>query len=185
MTQRMIAEAPFLKFLFMDTRIAWLWLIARVYVGWQWLEAGWGKFHSPAWVGDQSGTALNGFIQGALAKTVGAHPDVQGWYAWFLENIVSPHASLWGHFITYGEILVGAGLILGAFTGIAAFFGFFMNLNFLLSGTVSANPVLISLGLLILLGWRIAGYYGIDYWLLPRLGVPWRPGSAFTHHHTP
>ncbi len=182
MTQRMIREAPFLKFLFMDTRIAWLWLLARVYVGWQWFEAGWSKAGNPAWVGDQSGAALSGFVKGALAKTAGAHPDVQWWYAWFLDTVVSPHASLWSHIVVAGEILVGLGLILGAFTGIAAFFGFFMNLNFLLAGTVSTNPILFSLGLLILLGWRIAGYYGLDYWLLPRLGVPWRPGSMFSRN---
>lgn len=174
MTRRIIEEAPFLQFLFMDSRIAGLWLIARVYIGWQWLEAGWGKFNSPAWWGDESGAALNGFIQGALSKTAGAHPDVQGWYAWFLEHAVSSHVSLWSHVITGGEILVGIGLILGAFTGIAAFFGLFMNLNFLLAGTVSTNPILFSLALLVLLGWRIAGYYGIDYWLLPRVGVPWK-----------
>lgn len=177
MTRRMIEEAPFLKFLFMDTRIAWLWLIARVYVGWQWLEAGWGKFENPAWWGGEAGGALNGFIQGALAKTSGAHPDVQGWYAWFLENAVSPNASVWSHVVVAGEVLVGVGLILGAFTGIAAFFGFFMNLNFLLAGTVSTNPILFTLSLLILLGWRIAGYYGVDYWLLPRIGVPWKSGG--------
>jgi len=176
MTRRMIEEAPFLKFLFMDTRIAWLWLIARVYVGWQRLEAGWGKFENPAWWGGEAGGALSGFIQGALAKTSGAHPDVQGWYAWFLESVVSPNASVWSHIVVGGEILVGVGLILGAFTGIAAFFGFFMNLNFLLAGTVSTNPILFTLSLLILLGWRIAGYYGVDYWLLPRIGVPWKSG---------
>ena len=174
MTRRMIEEAPFLKFLFMDTRIAWLWLIARVYVGWQWLEAGWGKYENPAWWGSDAGGALSGFIQGALAKTAGAHPDVQGWYAWFLENAVSPNVSAWSHVVTAGEILVGVALIIGAFTGIAAFFGFFMNLNFLLAGTVSTNPILFTLSLLILLGWRISGYYGVDYWLLPRVGVPWR-----------
>jgi len=25
----------------------------------------------------------------------------------------------------------------------------------------------------LILGWRVAGWYGVDRWLLPRLGVPW------------
>ena len=35
-----VPEPPIARFLFADTRIAWLWLIVRVYVGWQWLVAG-------------------------------------------------------------------------------------------------------------------------------------------------
>jgi thiosulfate dehydrogenase [quinone] large subunit len=38
-------------------------------------------------------------MKGALAKTAGAHPDVQGWYATFLENVVIPHASFWSHLL--------------------------------------------------------------------------------------
>jgi thiosulfate dehydrogenase [quinone] large subunit len=64
-------------------------------------------------------------------------------------------------------------LLLGALTGVAAFFGVFMNMNYLLAGTVSTNPILGFLGLLLILAWRIAGYYGLDRYLLPRLGTPW------------
>lgn len=74
-----IPEPSFSRFLFADTRMAWLWLIVRVYVGWQWLEAGWGKFNSSGWNGNAAGAALQGFLKGALAKTAGDHPDVQGW----------------------------------------------------------------------------------------------------------
>jgi thiosulfate dehydrogenase [quinone] large subunit len=28
-----------------------------------------------------------------------------------------------------------------------------------------------------MLAWRVAGYYGIDRYLLPKLGTPWRTGS--------
>ena len=43
--------------------------------------------------------------------------------------------------ITVGEILVGLGLIFGVLTGIAAFFGRLMNVNYLKAGTVSTNPL--------------------------------------------
>src|SRR5438874_146546 len=67
----------------------------------------------------------------------------------------------------------GIGLILGILTGIAAFFGVFMNMNFLLSGAVSINPIIGGLAIFLVLAWRVAGYYGFDRWLLPLLGTPW------------
>jgi hypothetical protein len=70
-------------------------------------------------------------------------------------------------------LLVGLALILGFLTGIAAFFGVVMNVNYLLAGTISTNPGLAILGSLLMLAWRIAGYYGLDHWVLPLLGTPW------------
>ncbi len=162
-----------------DVRWAWLWLIVRLYVGWQWLEAGWSKLHSAAWIGSKAGTGLAGFIQGALAKTGGAHPDVQGWYGWFLRTAVLPHATTWGYVVAIGEFLVGVSLILGLFTAVGAFFGAFMNLNYLLAGAVSTNPILLVLGALLFLAWKTAGWWGLDRWALPATGTPWQPGYLF------
>jgi len=174
-----ITDPPLTQALFGKTSWAWLWLFVRVYVGWTWLEAGWGKINNPAWIGSKAGTALTGFVNGALAKTGGAHPDVQGWYGAFLQNIVLPHVSLWSYFVSFGETLVGIGLILGAFAGIAAFFGILMNLNYLLAGAVSVNPILLMLSIFLVLAWKIVGWWGLDRWLLPALGTPWRPGRIF------
>lgn len=172
-----IPEPPLSRFLFADTKMAWFWAIVRLYVGWQWLEAGWAKLGNPAWTGSQAGSALQGFLVGALKKTAGAHPDVQGWYAGFLEKFVLHHTPFFSYAVTYGEILVGVALIAGCLTGIAAFFGAFMNMNYLFAGTVSINPLLFLLGLFLILAWRVAGFYGADYWLLPYLGTPWQPGK--------
>lgn len=119
------------------------------------------------------GAAIKGFVAGALTKSTGAHPSVQNWYAWFLQNLVEPYAAFWAYVVTFGEVLVGVGLIVGALTGVAAFFGLVMNLNYLLAGTVSTNPILGGLAILIVLAWRVAGYYGVDRYLLPYLGTPW------------
>ncbi len=35
-----IPEPPIARFLFADTRMAWFWLLVRLYVGYQWLTAG-------------------------------------------------------------------------------------------------------------------------------------------------
>jgi thiosulfate dehydrogenase [quinone] large subunit len=173
------------KFLWSDVRMSWLWLILRVYVGWQWVQAGYGKLISPTWFGSQAGVALTGFIKGALPKATGAHPDVQAWYAAFLSNFVLPHVALWSHVVTIGELLVGIGLILGIFTGIAAFFGSFMNLNYLFAGTVSINPLLFVIGTWLVLAWKTAGWLGLDHWVLPALGAPWAPGKIFTNRKSP
>ncbi|MBK6769371.1 MAG: DoxX family protein [Ardenticatenales bacterium] len=178
---RQIAEPPIAQFLFSDTRLAPLWTIIRLYLGYAWLTAGWGKLTNPAgvWVGAKSGTAVTGFIQGALTKTGGEHPDVGSWYAAFLERIALPNAVLFSYLVTYGELLVGVALILGLLTGFAAFFGGFMNASFLFSGAVSTNPVLLLLAILVILAWRVAGYWGLDRWVLPMLGVPGIPGTLF------
>jgi thiosulfate dehydrogenase (quinone) large subunit len=177
--QMVITDSPFAQALFGGVNWAWLWLIVRLYVGWAWLQAGWEKVTSPTWVGNKAGTALTGFINNALAKTSGAHPDVQSWYATFLHGVVLPHVITWSYLVAFGETLVGIGLILGAFTGIAAFFGILMNLNYLMAGSVSTNPILLTLSVFLVLAWKTAGWWGLDRWLLPALGTPWRPGRIF------
>jgi len=177
------SDPPIARALFGEVRWAWIWLILRLYVGWEWLSAGWGKINNPAWTGSKAGAALTGFVNGALQKTGGEHPDVQGWYAWFLNNLVLPHPVIWSYLVTAGETLVGLALILGLFTGIAAFFGSFMNMNYLLAGTVSVNPVLFVIALFLILAWKTAGWWGLDRWVLPALGTPWRPGLIFHGEH--
>lgn len=171
--------APVLKQLFEKIRWSWVWIIPRVYMGWAWLHAGLGKVGNPAWTGENAGAAVTGFVAGALQKTGGEHPDVQAWYGWFLENLVSPNTKVFGYMVAWGEVLVGIGIILGALTGIAAFFGVLMNVNYLLAGTVSTNPVLLLIGLFLILAWRTAGWWGLDRWLLPLVGTLWSPGFLF------
>jgi len=178
-----VEDSPVAHALFNDVRWAWLWLIYRIYLGWQWLQSGWGKLHNPAWSGTKAGAALTGFVNNALTKTTGEHPDVQSWYAWFLQHIVLPNTTLWSNLIAWGEFLVGIALILGIFTGIAAFFGSFMNLNYLLAGAVSINPILFVPAIFLILAWKTAGWWGLDRWLLPALGTPWRPGYIFHEVH--
>jgi thiosulfate dehydrogenase [quinone] large subunit len=174
-----ISEPRLSRFLFADTKFSWFWLIIRLYVGYEWFMAGWTKLGNPVWTGDKAGTAVKGFLMGALAKTSGAHPDVSGWYADFINNFALQHTVGFSYLVTYGEIIVGACLILGLFTGIAAFFGTFMNLNYLFAGTVSTNPILALLGLFLILAWRTAGWIGLDRYALLMLGTPWQPGTAF------
>ena len=172
-----IKTSPLVQYIFSNTAVAPIWLIVRVYVGWQWLEAGWGKVINPAWTGATAGTALTGFLNGSLQKMNGAHPDVSAWYGSFITNFALPHVTIFSYIVAYGELLVGIGLILGVFTGIAAFFGATMNMNFLLAGAISVNPQLLLLELLLIFAWRNAGWVGGDRWVLPWLGTPWQSGK--------
>jgi thiosulfate dehydrogenase [quinone] large subunit len=175
-TATQIPEPKLARFLFSDTRLSWVWLIVRVYVGWQWVSAAIDKLQGPGWIGTGAGTALKGFVGGSIAQTAGANANVQGWYATLLKDIVLPHVAEWSYVITFGELACGLGLILGVFTGIAAFGGAFMNMNYMLAGAVSINPILLFLELLLILAWRVAGYMGVDFALLPLVGTPWKRG---------
>jgi thiosulfate dehydrogenase [quinone] large subunit len=179
---RRLEDGPVARALFTDVRWAWIWLILRLYAGYEWLSAGWEKIHDPVWTGSQAGSALTGFVNGALTKASGAHPAVQAWYAWFLQHAVLPYTNVWGYIVAIGEFLVGVALVLGIFTGIAAFFGSFMNMNYLLAGTVSTNPILLIIAIFLVLAWKTAGWWGLDRWVLPALGTPWRPGLIFRSH---
>src|SRR4029453_4845628 len=96
----------------------------------------------------------------------------------FIEAMLGAQAYTWfSDLVVYGELLVGVGLILGALTGIAAFFGAFMNWNYIMAGSSSTNGWLGGLAIFLILAWKVAGWYGLDRWLLPLLGTPWQPGE--------
>jgi len=174
-----MGESRISRWLFNRTESSWIWLILRVYLGYQWFTAALGdKLESPAW---RSGAGLKGFVAGAVGKSAGAHASVQGWYASFLSGVILPHAAFWAWVIAFGELLVGAALILGLFTGIAAFFGGFMNFNYLMAGTVSTNPFLFVIATWLVLAWKVAGWWGLDRYILPALGTPWHAGRSFHH----
>lgn len=166
-----VEENPLSRFLFANTKSAWIWLILRLYLGYSWLMAGIGKVGSDAWTGANAGAAIEGYMNGALARA--AEGEVASWYASFLEAVVIPNATPFSYIVAYGEVLVGIGLIIGFLTGFAAFFGALMNMSFLLAGTVSSNPVMFVIAMLLLLAWKVAGWYGVDRWALPKFGTPW------------
>jgi thiosulfate dehydrogenase [quinone] large subunit len=175
-----IQDPPLARFLFGSVQMAWLWLLLRLYLGYQWLEAGWHKVTDPRWM--ETGEALKGFWERAVAiPAPPARPPIAvDWYRSFLEYLLSIQAYTWfAKLVTLGELAVGIALILGLFTGIAAFTGGFMNWNFMMAGTASTNPLLFAIATWLVLAWKVAGYYGLDRWVLPALGTPWQRGALF------
>ncbi|MGH2407905.1 MAG: DoxX family protein [Candidatus Limnocylindrales bacterium] len=168
------------RFLFSNSRAGLLWLPIRIFVGFAWLEGGLHHFSDPKWM--TAGASLRAYWTSAVAipDAPGRPPISFEWYRDFINVLLNSHSEGWfAWLIAFGEIAVGIGLILGVLTGIAAFFGALMNMSFLLAGSASTNPVLFTLAVGLMLAWKVAGYYGVDRYLLPMLGTPWSMGALF------
>jgi thiosulfate dehydrogenase [quinone] large subunit len=198
-----IDEPRVSQWLFGSTVTAWFWLVVRLWLGWEWFQSGWGKVFGgnivPGSTFSLTGTAnigwiragdvvqngqtvtlavgqnIAGFASRAVDAASGPHPSVAyGWYVSFLQWVaVSGHTVL-GVVIPIAELTIGALLILGAFTGIAAISGATLNFSYAFAGSAGVNPAMILVSGLLFLAWRNAGWLGLDRFLLPRIGVPWR-----------
>jgi thiosulfate dehydrogenase (quinone) large subunit len=168
-------EGPgFVRFLFHNSRAGLFWLPIRIFVGFEWLEAGLHKLTDRGWT--QGGSALREYWERAAAIPEQGRPPITfEWYRDFINVLLAGHHETWfAWMIALGETAIALGLLFGALTGIAAFFGATMNMSFLLAGSASTNPIMFTLAVGLMLAWRVAGYYGLDRYLLPRLGTPWR-----------
>ena len=151
-----------INFLRKNKQVSILLTVLRVYLGYTWVMAGWGKI-----TGGQFDAS--GFLQGALVKATGENPVVQGWWAVFLENVAIPNVEAFSFLVPWGELLVGLGLLIGCFTKTAVFFGIAMNFSYMFSGTTSTNPQLVLLSMFILVSAMNAGRYGVDGMIMPTL----------------
>ena len=145
-----------------------LWTILRIWLGYTWLHAGLIKTQNPAWFGAETGTAITGFLQGAIAKATGDHPAVQQWFASFISTVAMPNAVFFSYLVVFGEILVGIGLITGTFTVLSLLVSAFMNLNYMLAGSSGLNPNMLVVAFILLYVGSNAYFYGIDQWLLSK-----------------
>lgn len=171
-------DPAFVKSLFGNPSWAWLWFIARLYVGYTWLTSGWGKLSNPAWV--ETGVALKGFWERAVAiPDAPARPLIAfNWYRAFIESLLESGSYTWfSKLIVAGELLIGIALILGLFTWAAALAGGFLNWNFMMAGTASVNPVLFTISILLVLSWKTAGWWGLDRWLMHLVASRQKSGS--------
>lgn len=164
--------------LFTDPRLSILWTVLRVWLGIQWIQASLGKIGNPVWTGDQAGVAVTGFLQRSLSLASGEHPAVQSWYASFIENFALPNAKAFSYIISLGEFAVGLGLILGVLTVYALLGGALMNLNFMLAGTTSTNPILFTAAILLLAAGSNSFKIGLDYFIFKQGTVQNNSGSG-------
>jgi thiosulfate dehydrogenase [quinone] large subunit len=168
-------EAPtgnvkFSDWLYRSKAASAIWLVARLWLGYEWLNAGYQKMFGAEkaafWNG--GGAAVKGFAAAGVAgSATGKGGASYGWFAAFLHNFVIPNASWIAKLITLSELAIGALLILGLFTGAAAVAGIVLNLIYMFTGSAGVNPAFALVALLLILAWRNAGYIGLDRFALP------------------
>ncbi|MCI0372377.1 MAG: DoxX family membrane protein [candidate division NC10 bacterium] len=156
------------------------WLVLfRIVVGVWFLKAAWTKLTL---------AFLGGLIPypGVSPRFLGFHPkrvaefaagNPVGWYKEFLEGTVLPNAKLFAILQAYGEVCVGVGLVLGLFTGASALVGLILSLNYGLAtqwmsfGQQGFHALLVT-SMVIFLGCRAGRLWGLDGWILSRVGAP-------------
>ena len=77
--KRELQDPPFVRFVFANTWMAPLWLIARLYLGYQWLLAGWHKVYGDdRWIAveGEDGLALKSFWERAVAVPEQGRPPI-------------------------------------------------------------------------------------------------------------
>jgi thiosulfate dehydrogenase [quinone] large subunit len=154
--------------LFRTTAMAPVWLVARLWLGYEWFTAGWDKLPSSgpgSWFGDAP--ALVGFVRGADATWAAraeahGHPDVH--YAWFLDflHFTADYAWLFGPLIVVGELLIGLGLLTGTLTRWAALAAVALNVMYITGGAAGVNGIFLAAAVLLIAAWRVAGHLGGD-----------------------
>jgi thiosulfate dehydrogenase [quinone] large subunit len=160
----------------LDANWSVAYLAARLYVGWEFLHAGWLKATS-GWYTQHAGLlevkgTLLGAIAGSHASAKDPFPAVAHWYAYLAQHVFIPHAELVSYLVVTGELLVGIGLILGLFLRLSAFFGITLNSLFMFAGALGAglNPEMVILGFVVLTGGAAAVYAAsADRFALPAL----------------
>src|SRR5207237_8155948 len=128
------SDLPNANFLLSCTRMAVVWFIVRLYVGYSWLDSGWHKIID---VGAKTNYIYDGSGILAFWQRIAAIPAAPAkplitydWYRGFIQLLIDTNAQgVMGKVIAFGETAVGIGLILGAFVGIAAVAGSVLHLN--------------------------------------------------------
>ena len=157
-----------------------IWLLARLWLGYGWLNAGyqklWGSEKAGFWNG--GGAGVKGFATAGVAgSATGKGGASYGWWAAFLHNFVVPNASWIAKVVTVSELVIGALLILGLFTGAAAVAGLGLNIIYMFTGSAGVNPAYAIVAVLLILAWRNAGYLGLDRYALPMVRNLFHRGS--------
>lgn len=148
-----------------------LYLGIRLFLGYEWITSAREKLDNPAWM--DTGAALQSYWQRAvLVPEQGRPPITYPAYRSFIQYMLDNEWYTWfAKVVAIGELLIGIGLLVGGLTAIAAIFGLLMNFSFVYAGSASTNPTLIILGAVVIFGWRVAGWWGLDRFLLPLLGI--------------
>jgi thiosulfate dehydrogenase (quinone) large subunit len=177
-----IEEPAFSRWLFGSSKAAWIWLIARLWLGWEWLQAGWSKLFGgnitwKFWNWGDAAYSLTGHgnigwvRSGTVATEDGGQRTLQvgdavaGFARGALERgTAGEHPDIaYSWYVSFLEWVRDTGHTVLGF-----------------AGSAGVNPAMIAVAGVLILAWRNAGWYGLDRFLLPKLGTPWHRGELFT-----
>jgi thiosulfate dehydrogenase [quinone] large subunit len=169
--------------LFRSSAASLIWLVVRLWLGYQWANAGyqkiWGSERSVFWFG--GGAGVKGFATAGISgSATGKGGASYGWWAGFLHNFVLPNASWIAKVIAVSEVAIGIALILGLLTGLASIGALLLNLIYMFTGSAGVNPAYAVLAVFLILAWRNAGSLGLDRFAL---SSAWKPNQATRAGH--
>jgi len=131
----------------------------RLFIGLGWMRSSIEKLIEPDWY---SGVALHHFFYERIAEGDVAFP----FYQFLMEGPFFAHAPLLSKLIIVGEFYCGVAILLGIFMRPALLAGLFMNLNFILAGSVNPSAFYIVIQLTLLVS-VVGEVFAIDSILLP------------------
>ena len=103
----------------------------RIFLGSVWMRAGLEKVLSDKWF---SGEELTIYLSQQIASGIIQVPG----YMHLIETLFMPQAQLLSWIVVVGQLMTGLGILLGVLTNAALIGGLFMNINFVLAGSI--NP---------------------------------------------
>ncbi len=111
---------------------------------------------------------MTSWTRSVTPATSGSAPASHEFYRGFLQMMLENQTYTgFSKVIIFGGLAVGLGLLFVALTGFAAAGGIVMKTAFMFAGSLSSNPLLLLLEILIVWAWRSAGWLGVDRVLLP------------------
>jgi thiosulfate dehydrogenase (quinone) large subunit len=115
----------------------------RLFIAFGWLRAASEKTLNPAWFDGST-------LEAVLNAQLGGNHVVFPAYAWLISNVFLPGAPLLAWTVLIGQIMVGLGLMFGAFSRAALLGALFMNLNFIAAGMPSPSVFYVVIEILLL-----------------------------------
>ena len=129
----------------------------RLFIGLGWIRAGVAKLIDPEWY---SGDLLIEFLQANLLHGGATFPIYNG----LMMGLFTEHASFLSNLVTAGQLYTGLAIFFGIFTRPALLAGLFMNMNFVLAGTVNPSAFYMIIQLTLLTS-NVGRVLGIDGFL--------------------
>jgi thiosulfate dehydrogenase (quinone) large subunit len=130
----------------------------RLFIAFGWLRAASEKTLNPAWFDSST-------LEAVLNAQLGGNHVVFPAYAWLISNVFLPGAPMLVWIVLIGQIMVGLGLVFGAFSRAALLGALFMNLNFIAAGMPSPSVFYVVIQILLLASssGRVFGLDGVAH----------------------